>query len=99
MYTKACNLLGVRHIPHIIRDVIRSYEAEGCLVTVNMFREVLKLCKEAQLADVALWVLRKMQYSFNLHADTVMYNVKVMRVHGCSPNLVILSAILDPFTS
>nr|KYP67883.1 Pentatricopeptide repeat-containing protein At5g47360 family [Cajanus cajan] len=77
MYTKACNLLGIRHNPHIIRDVVRSYEAEGCLVTVNMFREVLKLCKEAQLADVALWVLRKMQYSFNLHADTVMYNVVI----------------------
>ncbi|KAL2329407.1 hypothetical protein Fmac_022834 [Flemingia macrophylla] len=77
MYAKACNLLGICQNHHIIRDVIRSYEAEGCLVTVNMFREVLKLCKEAQLADVALWVLSKMQYTFNLHADTLMYNVVI----------------------
>ncbi|CAJ1972731.1 unnamed protein product [Sphenostylis stenocarpa] len=77
MYNKTCKLLGIQHSPQIIRDVVQSYEAEGCLVTVNMFREVLKLCKEAQLADVALWVLKKMEQSFNLHADTVMYNVVI----------------------
>ena len=77
MYTKASNLLRIHHNPQIIRDVIESYEAEGSLVTVNMFREVLKLCKEAQLADMALWVLRKMEDTFNLHADTVMYNLVI----------------------
>lgn len=77
MYTKASNLLRIHHNPHIIRDVVQSYESEGCLVTVNMFRELLKLCKEAQLADVALWLLRKMDSTFNLHADTVMYNVVI----------------------
>ncbi|KAK7300637.1 hypothetical protein RJT34_11485 [Clitoria ternatea] len=76
MYRKACNLLGVCENPEIICDVIESYEAEECLVTVNMFRELMKLCKEAQLADQALWVLRKMD-SFNLRADTVMYNVVI----------------------
>uniref|UniRef100_I1MJF5 Pentacotripeptide-repeat region of PRORP domain-containing protein n=1 Tax=Glycine max TaxID=3847 RepID=I1MJF5_SOYBN len=77
MYTKASNLLRIHHNPQIIRDVIESYEAEGSLVTVNMFREVLKLCKEARLADMALWVLRKMEDTFNLHADTVMYNLVI----------------------
>ncbi|KAJ1381058.1 Tetratricopeptide-like helical domain superfamily [Sesbania bispinosa] len=76
MYRKACNLLGIDQNPQLICDVIESYEAEGCAVTANMFREVLKLCKEAQLADVALWVLRKME-NFNLHPDTVMYNVVI----------------------
>lgn len=148
MYRKACNLLGIDQNPMVIYDLIQSYEAEGCVVTANMFRVVLRLCKEAQLADVALWVLRKME-DFNLHPDTVMYNVvmrlfcekgdvemaeklmremslnglcfpdlitymtmiegfcnagrseeaypmlKVMRVNGCSPNLVVLSAVLD----
>ncbi|XP_027332649.1 pentatricopeptide repeat-containing protein At5g47360 isoform X1 [Abrus precatorius] len=76
MYRKACNLLGISENPQIICDVVESYEAEGCLVTVNMIREVLKLCKEAQLADVGLWVLRKV-VSFDLNADTVMYNVVI----------------------
>ncbi|KAK7350044.1 hypothetical protein VNO77_08092 [Canavalia gladiata] len=76
MYRKACNLLGIDENPRIICDVVETYEAEGGLVNVKMFREVLKLCKEAQLADVALWVLRKME-SFNLNPDTVMYNVVI----------------------
>lgn len=76
MYKKACNLLGIVQNPKIICDVIGSYEAEGCLVTTNMFREVFKLCKEARVADVALWVLRKME-NFNLHPDTLMYNVVI----------------------
>ncbi|XP_047163115.1 pentatricopeptide repeat-containing protein At5g47360-like [Vigna umbellata] len=54
-----------------------SYERERCLVNVNMFREILKLCKEAQLADVALWVLRKMEQSLKIGADTVIYNVAI----------------------
>lgn len=57
--------------PHVISDLIKSYEAEQCVVNANMFREVLKLCKEAQLVDVALWVLRKME-DFNLKPDTVL---------------------------
>ncbi|KAK7405532.1 hypothetical protein VNO78_06918 [Psophocarpus tetragonolobus] len=76
-FRKACNLLGILHNPEIIRHVVESYEAEECLVSVNMFRELLKLCKEAQLADMALWLLRKMEQSFNLCADTVMYNVVI----------------------
>ncbi|KAG2383904.1 Pentatricopeptide repeat-containing protein [Vigna angularis] len=76
-YSKACKLFGIQQNPQIIRDLVLSYEAEGCLINVNMFREVLKLCKEAQLADVALWVLRKMEQSFNIGADTVMYNVVI----------------------
>lgn len=76
MYTKACNLLEIDRNPQVICDLIKSYEAERCVVTANMFREVLKLCKEAQLADVALWVLRKME-DFKLHPDTVMYNVVI----------------------
>ncbi|XP_061371897.1 pentatricopeptide repeat-containing protein At5g47360 [Gastrolobium bilobum] len=76
MYRKAYNLLGIDQNPRMICDVIESYEAEGCLVTANMFREVLNLCKEAQLADEALWVLRKME-NFSLRADTVMYNVVI----------------------
>ncbi|CAL0331778.1 unnamed protein product [Lupinus luteus] len=76
MYRKACNLLGVIQNPKIICNVIESYEAEGCLVTANMFREVLKICKEAELADVALWLLRRME-DFHLQPDTVMYNVVI----------------------
>jgi hypothetical protein len=51
MYRKACNLLQIDKNPEIICDLIKSYEVEGCVVNVNMFREVLKLCKEAQLVD------------------------------------------------
>ncbi|WJX49209.1 hypothetical protein P8452_35673 [Trifolium repens] len=76
MYRKACNLLQIDKNPEIICDLIKSYEVEGCVVNVNMFREVLKLCKEAQLVDLSLWVLRKME-DFNLQPDTVMYNVVI----------------------
>ncbi|XP_057751564.1 pentatricopeptide repeat-containing protein At5g47360 [Arachis stenosperma] len=76
MYRKACKLLGIDKNPNIVCDVIGSYENEGCFVNVNMFRVVFKLCKEAELCDVALWVFRKLG-SFNMRADTVMYNVVI----------------------
>ncbi|KAL4389925.1 hypothetical protein AHAS_Ahas03G0093800 [Arachis hypogaea] len=76
MYRKACKLLGIDKNPSFVCDVIGSYEDEGCFVNVNMFREVFKLCKEAKLCDVALWVFRKLG-SFNMRADTVMYNVVI----------------------
>lgn len=76
VYKKACNLLGIDKNPEVICNLIKSYESEGCVVNVNMFREVLKLCKEAQLADLGLWVLRKM-VDFNLQPDTVMYNIVI----------------------
>ncbi|KAI4354546.1 hypothetical protein L6164_003398 [Bauhinia variegata] len=75
-YRKACNLFCISQNPQIISDVIESYGAEGSLVTVKTFRVVLKLCEEAQLADEALWVLRKMA-EFNLLADTTMYNIVI----------------------
>ncbi|MED6167237.1 hypothetical protein PIB30_001135 [Stylosanthes scabra] len=114
MYRKTCEVLRIDKNPRIVCDVIGSYEAESCFVSVNMFREVFKLCKEAELYDVALWVLSKLG-SFNMRADNVMYNVvislcckrgqvedtysvlEVMRLHGCSPSSVILSAVLDGF--
>ncbi|RYR22043.1 hypothetical protein Ahy_B03g067327 isoform B [Arachis hypogaea] len=76
MYRKACKLLGIDKNPSIVCDVIGSYENEGCFVNVNMFRVVFKLCKEAELCDVALWVFRKLG-SFSMRADTVMYNVVI----------------------
>ncbi|CAI8600891.1 unnamed protein product [Vicia faba] len=80
MYRKACNLLGIdkdkNKNSQVICDLIKSYESEGCVVNVNMFREVLKLCKEAELVDLALWVLRRME-NFGLQPDTVMYNVVI----------------------
>ncbi|MED6110861.1 hypothetical protein PIB30_046867 [Stylosanthes scabra] len=76
MYRKACKVLSIDKNPRIVCDVIGSYEAESCFVSVNMFREVFKLCKEAELYDVALWVLSKLG-SFNMRADTMMYNVVI----------------------
>ncbi|KAF7845449.1 pentatricopeptide repeat-containing protein [Senna tora] len=77
MYKKAS--LAIKQNPQVIFDVISSYESEGYFVTAKTFKEVLRLCKEVQHADVAnvaLWVLRKME-ELNLCADTTMYNTVI----------------------
>ena len=79
MYRKVCNLFEIDKNPEIICDVIKAYEVDGCVVNVNMFREVLKLCKEAENVDLGLWVLRKME-DFEMKPDTVMYNVVIKLV-------------------
>lgn len=73
MYGKACKFFQIRQNPKLVFDVIEAYRAEKCFVSVKMFKVVLNLCKEAKLADEALWVLRKMP-EFELCADTTMYN-------------------------
>ncbi|KAL6578253.1 hypothetical protein OROMI_010581 [Orobanche minor] len=76
MYNKACKLLHVEQNPRIIVDVIDKYKAEGSVVSANMFKVVLNLCKAAKDANLALWVLRKMK-EFNCRPDTVSYNVVI----------------------
>lgn len=73
MYGKACKLFEISQNPKLISDIIEAYTDEKCFVTVKTFKVVLNLCKEAKLADEALWVLRKMP-EFNLFPDTTMYN-------------------------
>lgn len=77
MYKKAS--VAVNENPLVILDLIRSYESEGYLVTAKTFKELLRLCKEVQHADMAnvsLWLLRKME-ELNLHADTPMFNIVI----------------------
>ncbi|KAG5001106.1 hypothetical protein JHK87_022178 [Glycine soja] len=93
MYTKASNLLRIHHNPQIIRDVIESYEAEGSLVTVNMFREVLKLCKEAQLADMALLCCKKGDI------ETALKLTSEMSSNGLCPDLITYMAIVEGFSN
>ncbi|KAJ7954335.1 Pentatricopeptide repeat [Quillaja saponaria] len=76
MYGRACKLLDIRKNPQMVFNVIEAYRVEGSFVTVNTFKVVLKLCKEAQLADVALWALRKIP-EFSLQADTTVYNLVI----------------------
>ncbi|XP_028807316.1 pentatricopeptide repeat-containing protein At5g47360-like [Neltuma alba] len=77
MYKKAS--VAINRNPQVILDVILSYESEGYFVTTKIFKEVLRLCKEAQHADtvnVALWLLRKME-ELNLCADTTVFNIVI----------------------
>ncbi|KAK4270686.1 hypothetical protein QN277_019464 [Acacia crassicarpa] len=77
MYKKAS--VAINQNPQIVLDVISSYESEGYLVTAKTFKEVLRLCKEAQhddMVNVALWLLRKME-ELNLCADTTMFNIVI----------------------
>ncbi|KAL0372629.1 UNVERIFIED_CONTAM: hypothetical protein Scaly_0944500 [Sesamum calycinum] len=109
MYEKACKLLDVERNPQVITDVIDEYRVEGFVVSVKMFKVVLNLCRAAKDANLGLWVLRKMK-EFNCRPDTVSYNVgfcdagrledavglvKVMKGHGCVPNAVVYSTLLD----
>lgn len=77
MYKKAS--VAITQNPQVLLDVIRAYESEGYLVTSKTFKEVLRLCKEAQhddMANVALWILRKME-ELNLCPDTTIFNVVI----------------------
>lgn len=76
IYSEACRLFKINRHPEIVRDVIEAYKADGCLVSVKIIKVVLNLCKQARIADEALWVLRKMP-EFNLLADSTVYNVVI----------------------
>ncbi|PKI41533.1 hypothetical protein CRG98_038044 [Punica granatum] len=76
MYRKACEIFRIHHNPGAILEVLESYRADECSVNLKTVKVVLNLCKEAKLADEAVWVLRKMG-DFNLGADTVSYNVVI----------------------
>lgn len=75
-YSRACKLFKIYQNPRSITEVIEAYRTEGCLVNVKTFKVLLNLCKEAKLADEALWVLRKMP-EFNCRGDTTLYNVVI----------------------
>ncbi|XP_004300367.1 PREDICTED: pentatricopeptide repeat-containing protein At5g47360-like isoform 2 [Fragaria vesca subsp. vesca] len=76
MFSKACDLYKIREYPSLIFDVLEAYSAEGCSVSVKMFKVLFNVCKEAKLADEALRVLRKMP-EFGLRGDNVVYNVVI----------------------
>ncbi|KAK4801750.1 hypothetical protein SAY86_022237 [Trapa natans] len=76
MYRKACNIFRIPQNPGTILDVIESYRVEECPVNLKSVKVVLNLCREANLANEALWVLRTMG-DLNLGADTVVYNIVI----------------------
>nr|AYM00934.1 pentatricopeptide repeat protein [Salvia miltiorrhiza] len=76
MYSKACKLLNLEKNPRIIADVVNEYRAEGFAVSIKMFKVLLNLCREAQDAEMGLWVLRTMK-EFRCMPDTVSYNVVI----------------------
>lgn len=73
-YSKACELLDINQNPRMVGDVIEGYGLESSVLSAKAFKVVLNLCREARLANEALWVLRKME-EFDLRADTTAYNV------------------------
>ncbi|TYI40688.1 hypothetical protein ES332_A02G180500v1 [Gossypium tomentosum] len=78
MYNKAAGFLKIKQNPFLVLDVIKAYRMEKCSVNLKMFKVVLNLCKEANIADEALLLLRTMP-EFNLRPDITAYNV-VIRV-------------------
>ncbi|KAH1113615.1 hypothetical protein J1N35_006993 [Gossypium stocksii] len=76
MYNKAAGFLKIKQNPFLVLDVINAYRMEKCSVNLKMFKVVLNLCKEANIADEALLLLRKMP-EFNLRPDTTAYNVVI----------------------
>ncbi|KAI3812907.1 hypothetical protein L1987_17620 [Smallanthus sonchifolius] len=76
MYNIACKQFRINQNPNVIRDVIEAYTLDNCVVNVKSFKIVLNLCKEARLADEALWVLKKTN-DFNCRPDTTAYNAVI----------------------
>jgi pentatricopeptide repeat protein len=76
MYGKACELFDIKGNPSFLVDVIEGYRVQGSVVNAKVFKVVLNLCREAKLANEALWVLRKMK-EFALQPDTTAYNVVI----------------------
>jgi pentatricopeptide repeat protein len=76
IYNKACSLFKIKQNPQVILDLIETYKLEKCVVCVDTFKVVLRLCKAGGLADEALMVLKKMP-EFNIRPDTTAYNVVI----------------------
>jgi len=76
MYSKACELFGINRNPSFLVDVIEGYRVRGSVVNAKVFKVILNLCREAKLANEALWVLRKMK-EFGFQPDTTAYNVVI----------------------
>lgn len=75
-YAQACKSLNLYRNPNLIHALVDAYRAERCSVTVKGLKIVLNLCREAKLADEALWVLRKTS-EFGLRGDSIMYGVVI----------------------
>ena len=76
MYSKACQLLQINQNPGGVVNIVEVYRADGYVISAKAFKVVLNLCKEARLANEALWILGKMN-EFGLQADTTAYNVVI----------------------
>ncbi|KAK4802504.1 hypothetical protein SAY86_000707 [Trapa natans] len=76
MYRKACKIFRIQQNPGSILDVLESYRVAEFPINLRTVKVVLNLCREANLANEALWVLRTMG-DFNLGADTVVYNIVI----------------------
>ncbi|KAK5843504.1 hypothetical protein PVK06_005961 [Gossypium arboreum] len=76
MYNKAAGFLKIKQNPFLVLDVIKAYRMEKCSVNLKMFKVVLNLCKEANIAGEALLLLRTMP-EFNLRPDITAYNLVI----------------------
>ncbi|GAV68204.1 PPR domain-containing protein/PPR_2 domain-containing protein [Cephalotus follicularis] len=76
MYSRACEIFKINQNPRIIIDLMENYKENRFVVSIKMIKVVLSLCRQARIANEALWVLRKMS-EFNLRADTTVYNVVI----------------------
>uniref|UniRef100_A0A7N2KNU4 Pentatricopeptide repeat-containing protein n=1 Tax=Quercus lobata TaxID=97700 RepID=A0A7N2KNU4_QUELO len=112
MYGKACELLQINQNLGGVVDIVEVYKVDGYVVSAKAFKVVLNLCKEARLANEALWILGIMN-EFGLEADTTAYNVVIRRgsmkralellgemekeVGNCSPNVVTYTSVTQTF--
>ncbi|XP_010248190.1 PREDICTED: pentatricopeptide repeat-containing protein At5g47360 [Nelumbo nucifera] len=76
MYRKACELFEIHGRSQSLYDVLECYRKEGSFVSVKLFKVILNLCREANIAEEALRVLRKMG-EFNCRPDTACYNIVI----------------------
>ncbi|XP_047339213.1 pentatricopeptide repeat-containing protein At5g47360 [Impatiens glandulifera] len=82
VYRQACKLLDVKTDPVLITHVIDAYKLDGYTLSIKIFKVILNLCREADLAETGLRILKQMKEEFNCQPDMTMYNV-VIRLY-CS---------------
>ncbi|ERM93603.1 pentatricopeptide repeat-containing protein At5g47360 [Amborella trichopoda] len=75
IYKNACKLLAIAEKPEILAKTLDDYKKEeGVLVTARSFWVLLALCKEAELLEPAIGLLRRME-DFHCRPDIASYNI------------------------
>uniref|UniRef100_A0A2N9EWW0 Pentacotripeptide-repeat region of PRORP domain-containing protein n=1 Tax=Fagus sylvatica TaxID=28930 RepID=A0A2N9EWW0_FAGSY len=103
MYSKACELLQINRNPGVVVDIVEGYKVDGCVVSAKAFKGDMDMAEELMnemglsdlYPDMITYVTMIKGFCNVGRLEDACGLVKFMRGHGCMPNVVVYSTLLD----